>query len=483
MNEAAPKPWAPPAPTFLERLQASLVRAAVVSLLASLAFVLLAFLVRMVGVYAGTAESLPDIRVLAPSAGLLGTALFVVLAPTLLLLSTRPMQNRAFTVCGFLATFFGLAMLVVFFTQLALDVVQWFHDMPRLIEHENQALLEAPRQFEQQQLAGVLRELDEELAKIDADPAMSAQQKKEEKAAIKELFETDIIPGKKKDLAATVQEMERAAERDQRTGTSPPALLWFFLTHGPAPLDKPQEAGIWFALLGSLWLALIVLLFAVPVGVGAAIYLEEYRGAGWLSRIIQVNINNLAGVPSVVYGILGSFVFVGLIFRPLESDAIAARNVLGGGLTLGLLTLPMVIVSAQEAIRAVPSSIRQGAIALGATRWQTTWRTVLPMSLPGILTGTILSLSRAIGEAAPLLLFTGVAFIDQPPTLFSRFTFLPMQIFNWAVRLPTRLPDGESVDAWRENAAMASVVLLVTLLLLNGLAIYLRNRSHRHGRY
>ncbi len=483
MTALAPQPWNPPAPTFVERLQAAMLRTAVAALVLSLLFVLSVFLIGMVGVNTGDRDDFPDIRTVIPFGGLLAAVLFAMLAPTLLLLSTRPMQDRAFTLAGFLAAFFGLAMLVVFFAQLAADVTSWFEYMPRLIERENQRLLEAPKHFEKEQLAIVYRELNDELAKIDTDAAKSDTAKKADKATMKALFENELIPDKKKDIDLTIQEMDRAAQRDLRTGTSPPALFWYFLTHGPAPIDQPQEAGIWYALLGSLWVGLITILFAVPVGVGAAVYLEEYRGDSWLSRLIQVNINNLAGVPSVVYGILGSFVFVGLIFRPLENDSIAARNVIGGGLTLGLLTLPVIIVAAQEAIRAVPGSIRQGAVALGATRWQTTWRTVLPMALPGILTGTILSLSRAIGEAAPLILFGALLYVDQAPSLFGRFTVLPMQIFSWAGRPPITMPNGESIDAWKGNAAMASVVLLLALLTMNSIAIYLRNRTQGRSRY
>jgi phosphate transport system permease protein len=168
----------------------------------------------------------------------------------------------------------------------------------------------------------------------------------------------------------------------------------------------------------------------------------------------------------------------------MESEAIAARNVFGGGLTLALLTLPVVIVSAQEAIRAVPISIRQGAYALGATRWQVIYYNVLPMARPGILTGTILSLSRAIGEAAPLVMFGALLFVNQNPTPFSRFTIMPMQIFGWSDRPAIPVPyQEESVEIWKYNAALASVLLLVMLLSLNGLAIYLRNRAQRSTRY
>src|SRR5262249_50260343 len=154
---------------------------------------------------------------------------------------------------------------------------------------------------------------------------------------------------------------------------------------------------------------------------------------------IQVNINNLAGVPSVVYGILGAFVFVEMIFKPLHRlhEGIGVRNLLGGGLTLGLLTLPVIIVAAQEAIRAVPNSIRQGAYALGATHWQVIWPQILPLVRPGIMTGTILAVSRAIGEAAPLVLFGATTFIAYTPTPVSEFTALPIQIYNWAQRTDT----------------------------------------------
>lgn len=458
-------------PSVLARLQAAMLRAAVASLLLSVLVVFVVLLIGTVDVAAGSAEQLPDVRTLIPSAGLLAVGLFVVLTPTLLLLSTRPMQDRAFTAAGFLATFFGLTMLMAFFLQLGHDALDWFAQTPRLIEQQNSRLVAAVESAKTE-LATVMAERDKALDKVGADPAKRAQ--------LQELFDLEVA-----DKQATLAEQERNQVRDQRTDTSAATILWHFLTSGPAALNRPQDAGIWFALLGSLWMGLITVLFAVPIGVGAAIYLEEYRSNSWLSRLIQLNINNLAGVPSVVYGILGAFVFVGLVFQPLHraNSAIAARNVLGGGLTLGLLTLPIVIVAAQEAIRAVPSSVRHGAIALGATRWQTTWRTVLPMSFPGILTGTILALSRAIGEAAPLLLFGAIMFIDEQPSLFSRFTVLPMQIFGWARRPPTALGGGESIEAWRNNAAMASVVLLVTLLAMNALAIYLRNRAHKQSRY
>jgi phosphate transport system permease protein len=302
---------------------------------------------------------------------------------------------------------------------------------------------------------------------------MQQELRSAEDDAVRASIRKDFEGFKQKELAALKQTTEEMlhAGRDIRLDTSPPALLGHFLTSGPS--SEPEDAGIQPALLGSLLLALITIVFALPIGVGAAIYLEEYRYSNALAGIIQLNINNLAGVPSVMYGILGAFVFVELIFKPMESETIAARNALGGGLTLALLTLPIIVVSAQEAIRAVPSSLRHGSLALGATQWQTIWRVVLPSAIPGILTGVILALCRAIGEAAPLVMFGALLFVNHNPTLFSRFTVLPMQIFGWSDRPQV---------AWHYNAALASAILVGVLLLLNGTAIYLRHRAQSRQR-
>jgi phosphate transport system permease protein len=416
------------------------------------------------------------LRQMITHAGLWGGVSFVALFAVRLLCLSRSLADRAFTWTGFLATFFGLAMLLVFFGRLGSEVYQWLVHTPVLVEQQNRKLADDLRDIEktiETRMAEIRKEMQE---------ALAAAATEVEKKEIREIYETDVIPANLKDLRTTANEVRKAAELGTREDTSALSLLWHFLTHGPS--RHPQDAGIWPALLGSLWLAVITILFAVPIGVGAALYLEEYRRSGWLAYVIQVNINNLAGVPSVVYGILGAFVFVEMIFKPLGNlnPEIAARNVLGGGLTLALLTLPVVIVSAQEAIRAVPSSIRHGAYALGATHWQVIWHQVLPLARPGILTGTILALSRAIGEAAPLVLFGALLYVDQDPSLFSRFTILPMQIFGWADR-PAITMQGQAVEIWRYNAALASVILLIMLLALNAVAIYLRNRAQRRTRW
>lgn len=242
---------------------------------------------------------------------------------------------------------------------------------------------------------------------------------------------------------------------------------WLNMTFVTTPSSSiPELAGIRTAILGSAWLVLFTVLFAVPVGVGAAIYLEEFAKKNRINDFIQTNINNLAGVPSIIYGMLGLAVFVRLL-EPLTQG----RTVISAGLTLGLLTLPVVIISSQEAIRAVPNSLRQGGMALGATKWQTVRSHVLPVAVPGILTGTILAVARAIGETAPLILVGAAGFITVDPTgPFSQFTALPIQIFQWA-----SFPQKE----WQNIAAAASLALLIMLLLLNAVAVILRNRYSR----
>jgi len=236
-----------------------------------------------------------------------------------------------------------------------------------------------------------------------------------------------------------------------------------FLTSMPS--RHADEAGIWPAIVGSLWLIGLTAALALPVGVGAALYLEEYADTHnkWLqrlNRVLEVNIANLAGVPSVVYGLLGLAVFVR--FVGLE------RSVLSGACTLALLVLPIVIISSREALRTVPQALRQAGYGLGATRWQVTARIVLPMALPGILTGAILSVSRALGETAPLVVvgaLTYVTFLPDGPS--SPYTALPIQIYNWVSR-----PQEE----FAINAAAGIIVLLATMLLLNTIAIIIRHR-------
>jgi phosphate transport system permease protein len=240
-----------------------------------------------------------------------------------------------------------------------------------------------------------------------------------------------------------------------------PIVSWDFITSFPSRVI-PERAGIESAIVGTIYLMILTTLFVVPIGVATAVYLEEYADQDrWFNRVIEINIQNLAAVPSVVYGILGlAFIVRG----PLSLGPV----LLAGGLTLGLLVLPVVIIVSREAIRAVPPSIREGSLALGATKWQMIWKQVLPGSIAGIATGVILALSRAIGETAPLLVIgAGSSLRFNPSGLDSTFTALPIQIFTW-----TQDPNRDFVT----RAAGAIVVLMVLLLLMNSVAIWLRNR-------
>jgi phosphate transport system permease protein len=240
-------------------------------------------------------------------------------------------------------------------------------------------------------------------------------------------------------------------------------LNWDFITSFTS-IDA-DKAGIQAALWGTVWLMGVCAFFIVPVGVATAIYLEEYADqARWWNRLIELNIQNLAAVPSIVYGILG---LAFLVRGPLDLGHV----VLAGGLTLGLLVLPMVIIAGREALRAVPPSIREGSMALGATQWQTIWRQVLPAAVPGIATGVILALSRAIGETAPLIVVGAVAVISFNPTgLDSQFTAMPIQIFEWISRA------SDDINNYKPLAAAGILLLIILLLAMNSVAIWLRNR-------
>ena len=271
------------------------------------------------------------------------------------------------------------------------------------------------------------------------------------------------------DIKAEVAEKYPEAMLEFRSWLKP-----VFLT---TPMSSKAEfAGVRTAILGSLWMVGIAILFALPIGTGAAIYLQEYSSQNFINRVIQTNINNLAGVPSIVYGMLGLAIFVramesftsGSMFGVTDSNG---RTILSAGLTMGILVLPLIIINGQEAIKAVPDSLRQAAYGVGATRWQTIWHHVLPNALPGILTGSILAVSRAIGETAPLIIVGASTFISVDPSgPFSKFTALPIQIYQWTTRAQ---PEFHSI------AASAIIVLLVLLLTLNATAVIIRNRVQR----
>ena len=255
-------------------------------------------------------------------------------------------------------------------------------------------------------------------------------------------------------------------------------LGWQFLTSYPS--RRPQEAGILSAWVGTVWIMVLTRLFTIPVGMMAAIYLEEYSKKNWLTNLIEINIANLAGVPSIIYGLLG----LGLFVRVMQLD----RSIIAGAATLAILVMPIVIMSAREALRAIPSSIREASYALGATKWQTIRHQVIPAAMPGIMTGIILAMSRAVGETAPLITIgalTYVAFLPTSPIsaefpffsiqgLFDPFTVLPIQIFNWVSR-PQK--------GFFADAAAGIIVLLMITFAMNGLAVWIRHRYQKKIRW
>jgi len=233
---------------------------------------------------------------------------------------------------------------------------------------------------------------------------------------------------------------------------------WNFITSLPS--RKAEKSGIYTALMGSIWILLLTTIIAFPIGVAAGIYLEEFAKKNKFSGLLEINISNLAGVPSIIYGLLGLEVFV----RIMNLGA----SVLAGSLTLSLLILPIVIVATREAIKAVPQSVRDGSYALGASKWQTIWNQVLPASGGGILTGVILALSRAVGETAPLIVVGALAYVPfAPSNPMDEFSVLPIQIFNWISR---------PQHGFIENAAAAIIILLLITFIMNGIAVYFRNK-------
>jgi phosphate transport system permease protein len=240
-----------------------------------------------------------------------------------------------------------------------------------------------------------------------------------------------------------------------------PYLSLDFITNFASRM--PERAGIWAALLGTIWIMAVTAPVSFILGVGTAIYLEEYAKKNAFTKFVQVNIANLAGVPSIVFGLLGLTIFVRL--------AGLGSSVLAGGLTMSLLILPVIVVASQEAIRTVPREIREASFGMGATKWQTIRRIVFPAALPGILTGTILALSRAVGETAPLLVLGALAYVAfVPENLFSQFTVLPIQLYNWTSR---------PQEDFHMLAASGIIILMIILLIMNSIAVYIRNKFHK----
>lgn len=242
-------------------------------------------------------------------------------------------------------------------------------------------------------------------------------------------------------------------------------LSWDFIVSLPSRFA--ERSGIYTAWMGTVWILVCTTLISFPLGVGAGIYLEEYVKESWWSSFLEINISNLAGVPSIIYGLLGLGVFV----RMMQMG----NSILAGSLTLSLLILPIIIVSTREAIRAVPSTIREASVALGASKWQTIWNQVLPASFGGILTGVILAISRAVGETAPLIVVGALVYVPfAPKSPMDEFTVLPVQIFNWVTR-----PQQDFVI----NAAAGIIVLLAITFVMNGIAVYLRYKWQKRVKW
>lgn len=257
------------------------------------------------------------------------------------------------------------------------------------------------------------------------------------------------------DQMATVKKL-------QKDGRLKLAFNTGFFTNGDSKL--PEMAGIKSAVIGSLYVMILTMLFSIPIGVMTAVYLEEFASDNWLTRIIEVNINNLAAIPSIIFGLLGLAIFINIFGVPRSSA-------LAGGLTLSLMTLPVIIISTRASLASVPDTIRQGAQGVGASPWQVVWHHILPLSLPGIMTGAIIGLAHAMGETAPLLIIGMLAYIPTAPTgVTQAATVLPAQIYTWSA---------DSIRAYTERTALGIIVLLAVLLLLNAVAVLLRNRYER----
>lgn len=387
----------------------------------------------------------------------------------------------------FFAIVFGLVALLT----LILDVVNDSFGLIATQSEVDEQEVTGGRELEELSQAELVAIINENLSRRVLTRLNREQPLEERDAAnLVEVIETEVLKTELvavfplwESLTQRAAIEERVAERFPRAELSWKAWVnWDFIT---TPMSSVAfNAGVRTAILGTLWVTMLTALIAIPVGIFAAIYLEEYADHRvWYNKIIQTNINNLAGVPSIIYGMLGLAIFV-RVLEPFTSGAffgvssgggatLNGRTILSAAFTMALLILPVIIITGQEAIRAVPNSLRQGSYGLGATKWQTVWNIVLPQAFPSILTGIILAVSRAVGETAPLILVGASTFIVTDPNgPFSKFTVLPIQIYTW-----TQQPEQE----FKIIAAAAIVVLLIVMLFLNATAVLLRNyfRSKR----
>ena len=375
-------------------------------------------------------------------------------------LRRRYRAERRFRACCIAALGLAVAFLVVFFADMIATGYSAFVQTEIRVEvsYDEQAVRVPPTAVDESVRPfvsrGFLRTIP---AAVRADPELAGTSRTQWVLAKADVDQ--FRKGQAVGLSTAAAERVRALERQGRLRFG--FNHWLF-THGDSKI--PEMAGLKSAIIGSLYVLTLTLAFAFPIGVMTAIYLEEFAPDNRFTQAIEININNLAAVPSILFGLLGLAIFINFFGVP-RSSAVA------GGLTLGLMTLPVVIISARAALRAVPDAIREGALAVGATRWQTVRDHVLPVSLPGILTGTIIGLAQAMGETAPLLLVGMIAYIPDAPTTFTdAATVLPAQIFTWA-GMPER--------AYVERTAAAILVLLAVLIALNAAAVLLRRRFER----
>lgn len=373
----------------------------------------------------------------------------------------RHMRARVFAWVCACATWIGVVMLITLLLDVLLDSTGWIYGRidrdPRmfaLLAESSPDFLASAKEQDPGLFSAIEKKVNSRARKLERDGGALTD---EQIAGI----EQDVLHSKYSKDETYFEQFEMHPRTSQRF-TVLGAMLNDLLTNFPS--RHPTKAGIKSALVGSIWLLVFTALFAIPIGIAAAVYLEEYAPRNRLNRFIEVNIANLAGVPSIVYGILGLAIFVRWMAL--------GRSVLAGAATMSLLVLPVIIIAAREAIKAVPDSIRQGAYALGATRWQVVRHHVLPAALPGVLTGVILAMSRAIGETAPMIMIGAlsyVAFVPQGP--MDDFTVLPIQIFNWI-----SMPQHE----FHMLGACGILVLLALLLAMNSVAIYIRQRAQRN---
>lgn len=390
----------------------------------------------------------------------------------------RYLHNRLWTRVFFVSTLFSVMVLIL----LILNIINnafGFVAVQNEIEPSSLAVNGRPLEdLESESLIDIIREHMSKglVRRYDADKSLVSRSRKE---LLEIVYDRVVNPRIVESWSLEESLFKRKAIarfRTENPDTDITFRAWIhprFVTNPQASV--PEKAGIRTALLGSIWMILVTVMFAFPVGIGAAVYLEEYAKDNRLNRIIQTNIYNLAGIPSIIYGLLGLAIFVrllepltsGSVFGHIDPSTANGRTILSGGLTLGLLILPIIIINAQEALRALPDTLRYSSYGLGATKWQTVWHHLLPGSIDRILTGTILAVSRALGETAPLVVIGASTFITvDPDSLFSKFTTLPIQIYQWSAR-----PQGE----FRNIAAAAILILLLLLLSMNTGAILLRN--------